>query len=355
MMYCPRVTTGDDGFPLLELDAAAVLDGGLATLLQESGAACDHDELWSARHLTTPEGLDAIQKAHAKYYSAGAVVATTATYQCSFERFAAHGFDRARAEEFLREGVAVACRARSRAERESGREGLLVAGSLGSYGAHCADGSEYTGAYALQGDVSVGQLIDFHFERGTVLKSAHGCDLLAFETVPVVAEAEALAVVANRLQFPSWVSFSCSSSTALCSGEPFELACRAALTSRYIVGIGVNCTRPEFCTDLMRAALREIENSERPSSSVQLFCYPNSGEVWDGERREWITGASPSAVVGDDADDDDSFCDGSRLVGRSLADFATEWRDLGVAFIGGCCRVGPNDIRKIQEALLVEA
>jgi homocysteine S-methyltransferase len=343
----PHVATGEDGFPYLALTGggSAVLDGGLATLLHDSGAACDHDELWSARHLTTPGGLAAVQKAHEEYFAAGAVVATTATYQCSFERFAAHGFGRKAAEACMRCGVAAACRA-----RESGRGNLLVAGSLGAYGAHLADGSEYTGAYGSS--VSVEELAEFHVERGAVLKSADGCDLLAFETVPVVAEAEALAVAADRLQFPCWVSFSCSSKTQLCSGEPFELAVRAALRSRYIVGVGVNCSRPEFCTDLLGLALREVAAADRPRSSVRLFCYPNSGEVWDGERREWLTCALPSSSP-DAGDGDPPISDGesANSAGKSLADFATEWRDLGATFIGGCCRVGPNDIRKIQVAL----
>ena len=312
-----------------------MLDGGLATLLQESGAECDDHELWSARHLTTADGLAAIQQAHADYYAAGAQVATTATYQCSFSRFAAHGIGRNAAEKCMRDGVAAASRAREGA----GVEGkLLVAGSLGAYGAHCANGSEYTGEYATSGAVTTEDLADFHFERGAVLKSC-SLDLLAFETVPVVAEAEALAVAANRLQFPCWVSFSCNSSRTLCSGEPFELAVRAVLRSKFVVGVGVNCSKPEFCADLIRIIVREIESTNR--ANVRVLCYPNSGEVWDGERREWLT----SAVSSNDGDSQ------RNIVGKSLADFATEWRELGATFIGGCCRVGPKDIKRIQEAL----
>lgn len=353
----PRIQFTDGGYPYIALGStgsavceresredgygaehvrAAVLDGGLASLLQQNGAECDHHDLWSARHLTSPEGLAAIEAAHAQYFAAGAQVATTATYQCSFEKFKANGFDRAATEQCMRNGVTAACRARDEAISQGKLDSALVAGSLGAYGAHLSDGSEYTGQYALSGAVSPEALVDFHFERGVVLSSTKGCDILAFETIPVVAEAEALATVADKLKFPCWVSFSCSSGTSLCSGEPFEHAVRAVLRSRYIVGLGINCSRPEFCSDLLRLAYHEIDVAQRSHRDTRLFCYPNSGEIWDGERREWLTDSKDGA---------------GHEQGKTLSEFCSEWRRLGATFIGGCCRVGPDDIGKISTAL----
>ena len=58
-----------------------VLDGGLGTLLEAHG----HDlssSLWSARLLI--EDPDAIRRAHAEFFAAGARVAITSSYQVSY-------------------------------------------------------------------------------------------------------------------------------------------------------------------------------------------------------------------------------------------------------------------------------
>ena len=59
-----------------------MLDGGLATQLEAQGADLS-DRLWSARLLI--EQPEAITAAHLAFYRAGARVATTASYQATFE------------------------------------------------------------------------------------------------------------------------------------------------------------------------------------------------------------------------------------------------------------------------------
>ncbi|VTP65575.1 Homocysteine S-methyltransferase [Serratia rubidaea] len=56
---------------------------------------------------------------------------------------------------------------------------LLVAGSVGPYGAFLADGSEYRGDYQLP----QAEMIAFHRPRIAALAAA-GVDLLACETLP---------------------------------------------------------------------------------------------------------------------------------------------------------------------------
>ncbi|HEY2272220.1 MAG TPA: homocysteine S-methyltransferase family protein, partial [Jatrophihabitantaceae bacterium] len=116
-------------------DRVVVLDGGLATELEAQG----HDlssVLWSARLLA--DDPDAIRAAHAAYFAAGAEVATTASYQASFDGLAAVGSDPAA---LMRRSVELAARARD--EHGSG----WVAASVGPFGAVLADGSEYRGDY----------------------------------------------------------------------------------------------------------------------------------------------------------------------------------------------------------------
>src|ERR1700729_1663186 len=82
-----------------------VLDGALATQLERRGAAL-RDPLWSAKTLLERPQL--IQAVHLDYFLAGADLATTATYQASFEGFGRRGLAPRAAAQAMREAVALA-------------------------------------------------------------------------------------------------------------------------------------------------------------------------------------------------------------------------------------------------------
>ena len=119
-----------------------VSDGGLATELEARGHDLS-DDLWSARLLF--DAPDEIVAAHSAFYRAGAAIATTASYQASFDGFAADGIARIDAERLMRLSVTLAARARD----EVGDDGRYVAASVGPYGAALAHGEEYVGRDGL--------------------------------------------------------------------------------------------------------------------------------------------------------------------------------------------------------------
>ena len=83
---------GDPLALLLDDRGVVVLDGGLATQLEAQGNSLA-DPLWSARMLL--EDPSEIVRAHLAFYRAGAAVATTVSYQATFEGFASRGIDHA--------------------------------------------------------------------------------------------------------------------------------------------------------------------------------------------------------------------------------------------------------------------
>lgn len=187
-----------------------VLDGGLASELERRGADL-RDRLWSARLLI--EGPELIRQVHLAYFEAGADVAISASYQASFEGFAARGVDRQGAASLLTRSVQLA----REAAEESGSD-RLVAASVGPYGAMRADGSEYSGRYG----VSVEELVAFHQPRLEVLLAAEP-DLLAVETIPSIQEAEAIVTVLDRYpEALAWIAFSCRDEDRLSDGTPFR-------------------------------------------------------------------------------------------------------------------------------------
>jgi len=90
-------------------EAVLVADGGLATELEARGNDLS-DALWSARLLM--DAPEEILGAHLAFFRAGAVIATSASYQASFEGFARRGLDRGQAAGLTRRSVDLARAAR---------------------------------------------------------------------------------------------------------------------------------------------------------------------------------------------------------------------------------------------------
>jgi homocysteine S-methyltransferase len=287
-------------------DTVLIGDGGFATELQTRGHDLS-DALWSARLLV--DAPQEVVAAHVAFFRAGAMIATTASYQASFEGFAARGIGRAEAARLMRRSVELARQARA----EVGNEGRWVAASVGPYGAALADGSEYRGRYGL----TVTQLADWHRPRLEVLADA-GADVLALETVPDIDEAEALVGLVQGLGVPAWLSYTIDGACTR-AGQPLADAFAVAAGVPQIVAVGVNCCSPEDVLPAIRSA-REVTGGK-------VIVYPNSGERWDARRRGWV---GPS---------------------RFSADLAPHWVSAGARIVGGCCRVRPADIAQLAKAL----
>lgn len=286
---------------------AVTLDGGLATELEAQG----HDlgsSLWSARLLA--EEPDAVVAAHAAFFAAGARVATTASYQASFDGLAAAGYDHDDTVRLLRLSVTLAVRAREVADDPAH---AFVAASVGPYGAARADGSEYRGDYGL----TVAELRAWHRPRLEVLAGTEA-DVLACETVPCLAEAEALVAEVQLAGVPAWLSLTCTGDRTR-AGEPAAEAFALARGVEEVVAVGVNCTDPRDAAALVALA--------REASGKPVVVYPNSGERWDATARAWT--GEPTFHP----------------------DEVSAWVRAGARLVGGCCRVRPADIAALDAAL----
>ncbi len=280
-----------------------VLDGGLATQLEHQGYDLS-SALWSARLLL--DQPDAIVEAHRRYFQAGARVAVTASYQASFGGFASLGIDEAASAELLRRSVALASTARD--EVADGRQ-RWVAASVGPYGAALADGSEYRGDYSLD----VAQLRRWHRPRLELLAES-GADILALETIPCLAEVEALLAEVDGSGVACWLSLTCDKGTTR-AGEPVTDAFAMARDVVEVVAVGVNCTD---ATDVAELVTSAAEASGKPG-----VAYPNSGETWDARLHSWTGEPSFEATQ------------------------VADWVARGARLVGGCCRVGPDQICQI--------
>jgi len=295
------------------LDGIRVFDGGLASELEYQDAKID-TPLWSAQVLE--DAPDKVAAVHRAYIEAGSQCIATASYQVSRMGYVEVGLSSERADAALLRSVEIA---RSVVAEFSDRR-VLVAGSLGPYGAALHNGGEYHGNY----DCSYADLVRFHRERIEIFTRAvpeQAPDLLAFETFPSLDEVRAVGeALAPWPKLRAWFSFSCRDSVHVSHGEPLADCAALAASFSQTVGVGVNCVPPKWIPSL----LAELKGG----SSLPAIVYPNSGEGWDAANRCW-TGVSDPADFGAQA---------------------AAWFKAGAEIVGGCCRTRPAHIHAVAEA-----
>jgi homocysteine S-methyltransferase len=314
LSFLIEMTTRDS----IDFSAIRVLDGGLATELERRG--CDiAGPLWSAHVLDrSPDALTAV---HLDYLRAGADCIATASYQISAMGYRALGLSAQQAvvaaDRALVHSVKIADEARSQYASETSRR-TWIAASLGPYGAALHNGAEYHGHYEIDGDA----LVAFHAERLRILAKTNA-DLVAFETIPSLAEAQA--IVRALAPFPdlaAWVSFTCRDAVHVAHGEPLQECAERLAGVPQIAAIGINCTAPHLILPLLAAA-RHGALRQKP-----IIVYPNSGEVWNAATRTWH---------GEDNTE-------------QFAALARSWYAAGAQAVGGCCRTGPAHIAGVAHA-----
>lgn len=305
-----------------------ILDGGFSTQLAlHVGNKIDGDPLWTARFLSS--NPDAVFSTHLDFLRAGSDVIETNTYQASIEGFMKYlKISKEESIELIRKAVGCAKKAvyvylqEVKDNPNFSNQKPLIAGSCGPYGAALHDGSEYTGLYGKQ--ISAQVLKDWHRQRISILLEA-GIDFLAFETIPCKEEAKVL--IELLMEFPNakaWLCFSCNNDgKTIADGTDFKeiaVECYKKAQPGQIIGVGVNCIAPQYITSLLKGI-----NNKDSIDFIPLVIYPNSGEKY-------------------------TITEGWKNDGKCYPsqEFVHEWLDLGVRYIGGCCRTQAIDIKKIQ-------
>ena len=302
--------------PILEQKKYMIIDGALASELQRRG--CDlNDSLWSAKVLI--EQPELIQQVHYDYFKAGADCAITASYQATPMGFAQKGIELEESIKLIKTSVKLAQQAKMQYLNDIKEDkALLIAGSVGPYGAYLANGSEYTGDYQL----SESEFIAFHKDRVTALIDA-GVDILACETMPSFLEIKALVKLIQ--QFPMvncWFSLTLKDQQHISDGTPLTEVIEYLNSIEQIVSVGINCIALEKVTPALEVLSK--------LTSKPLIVYPNSGEQYDPTTKQWHKNHHHNCTFANQLD---------------------TWIKLGAKLIGGCCQTTPEDIVEIHQLL----
>lgn len=300
---------------LLKEKKILVLDGAMSTPLEQMG--CDlNDELWTAKILSDSPQL--IRRVHKEYLDAGADLCITCSYQASIPGLMKKGYTKEEALNLIASSVTLLNDVieQSMVGKRANEPRPLCLASVGPYGAYLADGSEYRGQY----DISDHALREFHKERMETLWEA-GADLLLMETIPSFREAMILADLAEEMNAPYWISFSCRDDLHINEGQLIaECARKLSKDHPLCKVIGVNCTAPRYITGLIRQLTM--------ATDLPVAVYPNSGEEYDPATKTWKGGCG----------------------NMTFREHAREWMDAGASIVGGCCRTVKEHICGVKMA-----
>ena len=285
---------------LLGADRPVLLDGGMGTLLQDSGLEDGAPgELWNL------ENPDAVRAAHAAYAGAGARVLTTNTFGGTRPRLDMHG---------LGDRLAKVNRDAARIARSvADAHGLLVAGDLGPTGELLAPLGTMTSEEA--------QAI---FAEQLAALVEGGVDLVLVETLSDLGEADAALAAAREVApgLPVVVTMSFDTNVRTMMGvRPADAV--AHLAAAGADAVGANCGRGPDEMELIAAEMAGV----RPADLL-LVAQSNAGLP---------------QVVGDHFEYDATPAD--------LAAHATRLAAIGIDLVGGCCGSTPAHIAAVSTAL----
>jgi homocysteine S-methyltransferase len=283
-----------------------ILDGGTGTELQSRGVPMDPDA-WCGP--STLGNANVLESVHRDYIAAGADVITANTYASSRLMLGPAGYAD-RFGEINRAAVATAQRARA----ASGRDGVLVAGSL----SHMCPVVGGTARPDPARAPSAAQMAEA-FEELAMLLRDEGCDLILLEMMYDPDRMPAAFAAAAATGLPVWAGFSArrGDDGRLLSFEPhtdmpfgdllpvlreFDVAAAGIMhTPSNLVGDAI---------DILRGAF-----------GGPLLAYPDSGYF---RMPQW------------------QFED--VIPPGEFQRFAMQWVEGGVQIVGGCCGLSPGHI-----------
>jgi methionine synthase I (cobalamin-dependent) len=300
---------------LLERLAAGevlVLDGAIGTEIQRRGVPMDTEAWCGIANLSHPE---VVVEVHADYLRAGADIVTANTFATARHVLEASGLG----EETVAANRAAMRHAR-RAVEVSGREGIVVAGSISSM-APLGDwrsppyGEEVAAAYR---------------EQAEVLAEA-GADVLLAEMMLDLPNTALVVEAASATGLPLLVGWSASPDR-----EGGAATYRLEDDADY---------RPEPFSDLVRRGVGlggDVHGIMHSSIDVTTPALAALAEHWDGP-----TMAYPETGRFEPPD----WVFTEELEPGSFASEALDWVGAGVGIVGGCCGTTPQHIAAVAAAL----
>ncbi|CAI4802234.1 CAS_1a_G0052910.mRNA.1.CDS.1 [Saccharomyces cerevisiae] len=204
-------------------------------------------------------------------------------------------------------------------------EDKYLIGCIGPWGAHIC--REFTGDYGAEPEN-----IDFYQYFKPQLENFNKndkLDLIGFETIPNIHELKAiLSWDESILSRPFYIGLSVHEHGVLRDGTTMEEIAQVIKDLGDKINpnfsfLGINCVSFNQSPDILESLHQALPN-------MALLAYPNSGEVYDTEKKIWLPNSDKL---------------------NSWDTVVKQYISSGARIIGGCCRTSPKDIQEISAAV----
>ena len=285
-----------------------LLDGSMSFPMEQLGYNLKN-KLWTGMALISDP--DIIKNIHKDYINAGADYISTSTYQVSYDRLKNMGYQSSEIKKVFQKSVDLV----KEAIKESGsKKEIKIIGSFGPFASYDPNASEYVGEYNSTDD----EIKNFHLNNINIIEETD-LDIILYETIPCLREIEILSKVLSQTNKEIWISITCNENIEFRDGSSFKEACKIISQIEQITTMGINCFSPL----LVEKALKELKKY----SNKKTLVYPNSGEKYNPKDKYWS---------------------GKNEFNNLMI---KNWLSLSPDIIGGCCRVGYNNIKKMREEI----
>ena len=285
-----------------------LLDGSMSFPMEQLGYNLKN-KLWTGMALISDP--DIIKNIHKNYINAGADYISTSTYQVSYDRLKNMGYQSSEIKKVFQKSVDLV----KEAIKESGsKKEIKIVGSFGPFASYDPNASEYVGKYNSSDD----KIKNFHLNNINIIEETD-LDIILYETIPCLREIEILSKVLSQTNKEIWISITCNENIEFRDGSSFKEACKIISQIEQITTLGINCFSPL----LVEKALKELKKY----SNKKTLVYPNSGEKYNPKDKYWS---------------------GKNEFNNLMI---KNWLSLSPDIIGGCCRVGYNNIKKMREEI----
>ena len=285
-----------------------LLDGSMSFPMEHLGYNLKN-KLWTGMALISDP--DIIKNIHKDYINAGADYISTSTYQVSYDRLQNMGYQSSEIKKVFQKSIDLVKEAikESRSKKE-----IKIVGSFGPFASYDPNTSEYVGKYNSTDD----EIKNFHLNNINIIEETD-LDIILYETIPCLREIEILSKVLSQTNKEIWISITCNENIEFRDGSSFKEACKIISQIEQITTLGINCFSPL----LVEKALKELKKY----SNKKTLVYPNSGEKYNPKDKYWS---------------------GKNEFNNLMI---KNWLSLSPDIIGGCCRVGYNNIKKMREEI----
>ena len=285
-----------------------LLDGSMSFPLEQLGYNLKN-KLWTGMALISDS--DIIKNIHKDYINAGADYISTSTYQVSYDRLQNMGYQSSEIKKVFQKSIDLVKEAikESRSKKE-----IKIVGSFGPFASYDPNASEYVGKYNSSDD----EIKNFHLNNINIIEETD-LDIILYETIPCLREIKILSKILSQTNKEIWISITCNENIEFRDGSSFKEACKIISQIEQITTMGINCFSPL----LVEKALKELKKY----SNKKTLVYPNSGEKYNPKDKYWS---------------------GKNEFNNLMI---KNWLSLSPDIIGGCCRVGYNNIKKMREEI----